>query len=330
MAEIPSMNDHPAIQAFQGDSSANARTKKNNQSILPNRIIAVFGTESSGSTFLATTLGIATGAFPPNGTYVTLPSDRHGNPGRTIVERVVAKRAMSPNREIEIQHLSLPWGMWFNPKMNCDPWHAKNTEIVEALVPEPCFRFDYEADWPHRLKVIAPAGCREEAHISEASMSKQGGEASWTCGAKCGDGANDGYALYPRRFFINITSHIEWYLSRGVDITAIVSVRDQSISHAGKMRVHCKDERIALAEEARARSIMGEALTRYGRKVRLKKHRFLEADLDKERTLAVSYEALMALREAYLFNIYRTLGINSTYIPDFKDGNIKYVDSKKK
>ena len=82
------------------------------QSILPKRIITVFGTESSGSTFLATTLGIASGAFPPNGTYATTPSDRHNNPGRDVVERVVAKRAWSPNGDMEIQHLSLPWGMW--------------------------------------------------------------------------------------------------------------------------------------------------------------------------------------------------------------------------
>ena len=81
-------------------------------SVLPKRLITVFGTESSGSTFLATTLGIATGVFPKNGKQVTLPSDRYNYTGRTIVQRTVSKRARSANGDIEIQHLSLPWGWW--------------------------------------------------------------------------------------------------------------------------------------------------------------------------------------------------------------------------
>jgi hypothetical protein len=39
----------------------------------------------------------------------------------------------------------------------------------------------------------------------------------------------------------------------------------------------------------------------------------------------VSYEGIMSLGESYLFDIYRQLGINSTYTPSFKDGNAKYV-----
>ena len=82
------------------------------QSILPKRLITVFGAESSGSTFLATTLGIASGAFPKNGTRAQMPTDRHNNTGRIFVERAVSKRARSPDGMIEIQHLSLPWGFW--------------------------------------------------------------------------------------------------------------------------------------------------------------------------------------------------------------------------
>jgi len=296
--------------------------------LFPKRIIAIFGTESSGSTFLATTLGIATGAFPANGTYVTLPPDRHGNPGRTIVERVVAKRAMSPDRSIEIQHLSLPWGMWFSPKGNCNPEYAKHTEVVEALVPEECFRFEHEASWPSRLNVTAPELCREEAHISvwnvwgkkslsgQAAKSSEGRGTSWSCGSKCGLGLNAGYALYPRRFFVNISSHVEWYLSRGVDITAIVSVRDRSISHRGKMRVHCKNETVALNEESKARDIMREALKIYGNNGKYG---------NKGRAMLVSYEGLMSLKDEYLFEVYNSLGIDSIYSPEFHDGNEKYV-----
>ena len=93
-------------------TSFNDRTHLQRLSVLPKRLITVFGTESSGSTFLATTLGIATGVFPKNGKQVTLPSDRNNNTGRTIVQRTVSKRARSANGDIEIQHLSLPWGWW--------------------------------------------------------------------------------------------------------------------------------------------------------------------------------------------------------------------------
>ena len=41
--------------------------------------------------------------------------------------------------------------------------------------------------------------CRIDARISER-------ESQYACGAKCGTGSYDGFALYPQRFSINITS----------------------------------------------------------------------------------------------------------------------------
>lgn len=296
------------------------------KSILPKRLITVFGAESSGSTFLATTLGIASGAFPANGTYVTTPSDRYNNPGRVIVERVVAKSARSPDGGVEIQHLSLPWGFWGAKKRNCDL--ADRTITVNALVPEACFRFEHRSTWDHVLEVKAPTGCREEAHISGTNNAN-----GWTCGTNsCGQGANDGYALYPRRFFLNITSHLEWYLDRGVDVTAVLSVRDKSISRAGKETMHCNNETISMLEEGKARSIMTSALSNYGssgsRLGRLKESGLVRDNSNEARVIVVSYEALMSLQESYLLDTYKTLRINSTYVPDFKDGNAKYVQSK--
>ena len=61
---------------------------------------------------------------------------------------------------------------------------------------------------------------------------------------------------------------------------------------------------------------MSDALNMYGRRGHSN---------DGVRVLTVSYEALMALRESYLFDTYKMLGVNSTYIPEFKDGNAKYI-----
>jgi len=44
-----------------------------------------------------------------------------------------------------------------------------------------------------------------------------------------------------------------------------------------------------------------------------------------QRVFAVSYEGLMELQDAYLHNLYKDLGIDSTYTPTFNDGNEKYI-----
>ena len=141
---------------------------------------------------------------------------------------------MSLDGEWEVQHLSLPWG-W-----NCEDSEA--ISIVQAFVPAECFRYESQPklspNLAERLRGIeseynydavendpiyemqdspdlAAANaylaeqCRNEVHITENST-------SWTCGARCGTDEYNGYALYPNRFFVNITSHIEWYKSRGV------------------------------------------------------------------------------------------------------------------
>ena len=134
---------------------------------------------------------------------------------------------------------------------------------------------------------------------------------SWTRGAKCGIGKYNGYALYPLRFFVNITSHIEWYLSRGVDIKVVLSMRDRSISSRGKLKGHCHLADVARREDEVALDLMAEAIQKYGS--------------SKDRVNTVSYEGLMGMQQSYLFEVYAQLGIQSTHIPSFYDGNEKYV-----
>ncbi|KAL7522582.1 hypothetical protein ACHAWX_007288 [Stephanocyclus meneghinianus] len=325
------------------------------QTLLPKHVITIFGPESSGTTFLSTALGVATGAFTPEGkwsytpgTQWTIPNDSHQFVDKTrwVLEKTLGRRAMSSDGMWEIQHLSLPWG-WF-----CEDNEV--TQIVEALVPEECWRYETdshlspksaESVWygaakrkkkklpfyanpdnfesvekipqrqPEEEKYIEM--CRNEVHISERN---QDDSSEWTCGAKCGTGVYDGFALYPKRFSVNISSHIEWYLSRGVDVTAILSVRDRTISTKGKYQDHCKLS-VGQIEDNVALQLMTEALETYGKR---------GSNGAKERVLVVSYEGLMGFKQAHLFDLYHRLGINSTYIPEFKDGNAKYVTPYKK
>ena len=104
----------------------------------------------------------------------------------------------------------------------------------------------------------------------------------WTCGAKCGDGQYDGFALYPQRFSVNITSHIEWWLARGVDIKVIISLRDRHISSKGKLKTHCHLVDAGRKEDEVALSQLSEAIEKYR---------------GTGRVITVSYEGLMMMQE---------------------------------
>eukprot|EP00986_Skeletonema_menzelii_P008955 scaffold3929_cov141-Skeletonema_menzelii.AAC.7 len=284
--------------------------------ILPKRVITVVGPESSGSTFLATTLAVAAG--------VNLEEKSRGRNHRF---RALNRRARTVDGELEIQHLSLPWGMFCG--INSSDEIGVN--VVDALVPGECFRYELapslrpflvedigfqESATPldvarngplTEIEARALQRCRDEAFISEQS--------NLSCGAKCGTGKFDGYALYPSRFSVNITSHVEWYLQRGVDVTVILSTRDRSISKRGKERLHCKIQSVARREDEVALELMNEGLTKYG----------TFGSIGRDRVFVSSYEALMSMKDEYLFGLYKVLRINSTYVPSFEDGNEKYV-----
>ncbi len=305
-------------QSLLHQQSLQQRLHKNHHPILPKKVITVVGPESSGSTFLTTTLAMAIGAD-------------------LGISKKVSGRVMTADRKYEIQHLSLPWG-----------WQCENDDsdvsIVDALVPLECFRYElapsldpiiaqevWMAEYEKQKRQpeppsfethtieVAKSGpqtatqvqvlqqCRDEVLISE--------ESELSCGAKCGVGVFSGYALYPRRFSINITKHIEWYLHRGVDVHVILSIRDRSISERGKEKLHCKIEDVAEREDDVAIQLMTEGLEQYGP----------YGSRGNDRVIVSSYEALMTMKDGYLFGLYKQLQINSTYVPSFVDGNEKYV-----
>ena len=275
--------------------------------ILPKKLITVVGPESSGSTFLAATIASAVGADP----------------------KQVNKIARSQDGKTDVQHLSLPWG-WFCEDNSSADDAEMGVHVVDAMVPFECFRYKFapsldpsiaqaEDIMSQKQVKVARDGpqteveaqllqqCREEVFISQHSNS--------SCGAKCGTGVYSGYALYPKRFSVNITSQIEWYLLHGVDVTVILSTRDRSISVKGKVKNHCNIEKFLRREDEVAIELMNEALEKYG----------AFGSIKRGLVIVSSYEALMSMKDAYLFGLYKQLGINSTYVPSFSDGNKKYV-----
>jgi hypothetical protein len=156
------------------------------------------------------------------------------------------------------------------------------TEDVAVLVPEPCiFRRNLRRNKPQGL---FPPACREETNLND-------------------------FVRYTHRYFVNISSHTQWYRERGVYATAVIIMRDSTISLISKAS-HCPNQYVAAKQNEHAWELAREAIVRL--------------DPSNE-IMLVSYEGLMLLQETYLFDFYRQLGIDSVYVPDFKDGNEKYV-----
>lgn len=230
--------------------------------------------------------------------------------------------------EVEVQHLSLPMG----PRCTLQSESNPMQEVVEALVPRECRRYESlphldmrsaEQIWRNQLEssnenmTDAAQGfqwneeqtlqrqqdetylerCRSEVNISQRNNAK---DATWTCGAICGQGEHDGYALYPNRYFVNITRHIEWYLSRGVDITVVISMRDQSISRASNQKDECSVKETLVKEEEVALDLIRDAMQKYG----------IRGRGNKQRVFMISYEAMMMFKETYLFDIYHEVNGN--------------------
>eukprot|EP00984_Skeletonema_dohrnii_P005177 scaffold1817_cov111-Skeletonema_dohrnii-CCMP3373.AAC.1 len=162
---------------------------ENNSALLINKIYLCYGSnnwknvairpESSGSTFLATTLAVAVGA----------------DLGKT---NNVNRRARSVDGKFEIQHLSLPWG-----------WHCEgnssdeiDVNIVDALVPGECFSYELapSLDPAFAEQLFERKGARPLEVPKYGPQTEDEAQSNSSCGAKCGAGVFSGYALYPQRF----------------------------------------------------------------------------------------------------------------------------------
>ena len=120
----------------------------------------------------------------------------------------------------------------------------------------------------------------------------------------------DDLELYPHRYFVNITSQVLFYKELGVDISIVVVVRDTSMHFQGILETHNSNETAALEQFRLGHSLIDEALNH----PQIRPHVTL-----------ISYETLMMLQGTYLLQLYDELGINSTFAPHFKDGNVKYL-----
>jgi hypothetical protein len=113
----------------------------------------------------------------------------------------------------------------------------------------------------------------------------------------------------PHRYFVNITSHVQWYREWGVDVHPVMVVRDPSFHFDGVTKSHCRNESAAYAQYEMGRDILSHSMQTV-------------------KPTIVSYEMLMTIQGEYLLKIYNQTNIQSSYIPVFKNGNLKHLSNE--
>jgi hypothetical protein len=188
---------------------------------------------------------------------------------------------------IRVQHLSLPHG--YIQKENRDFSHRfEPLEIIPMYVPTRC---------------STPRGGGGMSSNTPIQPSPP----------ECVEPFGPTLVPSPRRYFVNITSHIEWYRAQGVDARAVVVVRDPALHFHGIFHTHCENETAAYEQYKTGRALLKHAVQHVH-----------------PAPVMVSYETLMVLQGDYLMDIYKQLNISSSFIPSFQNGNVKYVPTTPK
>ncbi len=129
---------------------------------------------------------------------------------------------------------------------------------------------------------------------------------------ECRDIMRDPVLTQPYRYFVNMTANILWYRERGVRVYPIMVVRDPLLHFRGIIKQHCSNVTAAYQQYEQGREIMMETI---------------EKGL---KPIILSYETMLTLQKSYLRRLYHQLGIQSDYMPGFRNGNTKYVSPNDK
>jgi hypothetical protein len=187
------------------------------------------------------------------------------------------------SRDYELQHLSLPFGWIGEGQIN----------VVPALYPAMCVDMQRAQSLPKPSKL--PTQCQQTM------------------------GGDESKYRYPRRYFVNITSHIQWYRDRGVDASAVLVVRDKTIGSIARSFVHCIKNKTREQEEQVGLSIMKEAMEYYQQP----DPRYPSPPL-----VVASYETIINMGAPYvnfLLNQLQLPSIHENKRWAIKDGNERYI-----
>jgi len=236
--------------------------------ILPRRLFLIYGLESSGTTFVAKTIGTALG-IPSTKTRSDFTETRDNSD--------------------HVQHISLPWGGIKPDEYGFYTQFSVPLPTIPVFYPKPCQMNPITGSTngfpnPPQLRPPPTKECREIM--------------------------DDQVMTRPHRFFVNMTTHITWYRERGVLVYPIMVIRDPGLHFHGIAdwkTGHNRHEASAYLQYEMGRAIMTETM---------------EKGLN---PIIISYETMLTLQRPYLCQLYDTLGIDSDFLPTFKNGNTKYL-----
>lgn len=279
------------------------------ESFLPKKIYSVVGLESSGTTFVTDVLRQA----------LNLTEFRDGH-------APTKRPGSSDNHDVQVQHVSFPWGSW------CTDTTTKNT-VIDVVLPQQCTKSMQN----QRLNENVKQCCNSLAEHAFGYKS------------------NDEPIRYPGRYSLNIAKHKEFYDAHGVDQWVIIVLRDPDISVASRYKSnHCRVKELLEAEERVGKAIISDTINKYildnderqvtpenfehwtittqnqlRRRLNL---RGIETDAAlssvipaKNNVVIVSYESMVFLGDQYFEMLFKTLDIQTNFIPSVKNGNSKYV-----
>mmetsp|Transcript_4179 Transcript_4179/g.8919 ORF Transcript_4179/g.8919 Transcript_4179/m.8919 type:complete len:300 (-) Transcript_4179:316-1215(-) len=107
----------------------------------------------------------------------------------------------------------------------------------------------------------------------------------------------------PSRFYVDITSHVEWYRNQGIDMTAVIVVEDESESDY---------------LEGRSYHQTGEGGDMYGEHLLIDAINALDNSVSPNgysELVMVRLDLFKSRRTEYLMELYDHLGVASTYVP---------------
>ncbi len=252
--------------------------------LLPKRVISVVGADRSSTLFVSAVLAAATGCSRTGSEYF--------------------QHAVSKDGAFEIHYMPLPWDDSCEGKPASSAVFERNDTGTQVL-----------------SHAIAPVQCTTPTDVSILQKCKNNvtiSQKEWMDFSSGQQPADNTESLLPNRSFVNITSHIEWYLSREIEISVLLVMRDKSITKNEWIGCGIPSTEVDVSFET-SMGLMKEAFVAYGMQgSRVPKD-------GSERVFVVSYEGLMEIKDSYLFDIYGQLGIDSTFLPSFTDGNAKWV-----
>lgn len=236
----------------------------------------LLGTENANSSMLPEKLYVIYGLESSGTTFVA----RTISSALGIVPRLNPDTVESHDKKIHIQHLSLPIGFFGENNWGYETRFSEPLGVVPVYYPTGCRVPSFPNDPPGETET--PVACRS------------------IMGAKV--------QTPPARYFVDITSHVQWYRAFGVDVYPIMVVRDPSNHFYGVTKTHCLNDTAAYSQYEMGRDIMVHSMKTV-------------------QPIIVSYEMLMTLQEEYLVHVYNQTNIHTSFMPKFKNGNLKHLSN---